>query len=341
MRLDQLYVRYRSLWLDLDVLLWTVLILVPRIGSTALPEDLLFVGPFSRLIRRYLNWFTIDVLVTLTAIGFTGVIWRTFGPLDVGWLTAVALAFGAAILFSATGAILGVNRIAWSKATFADAYELLPGWLIASVLIFVVNLQIGLFPWAMIVVAALLALGGFAVVRYRSRLVKALFIWTSRYASSTQATRERVLIVGSGRTAEHVAWLLDHPAYSRKFHVVGFVDDDLLAKGMRIYGAKVIGGHHDLPELVKKHDVGWILLADHRIKYREYCSITKDCDTIQTKVMFVPDIFGSLDGLAEAIHDIPPEEADSRPSSEFRCHRCLARYGASEEVVEAGENYEI
>jgi len=341
MRLDQLYVRYRSFWLDLDVILWTALIFVPRIGSTALPEDLLFVGPFTRLIRRYLNWFTIDVLVTLTAIGITGLIWRAFEPLDVGLLRAVIIAIGSAFLFSSIGAILGVNRIAWSKATFADAYEIFPAWLIASGLIFLVNLQMGIFPWALIVVAAVLALVGFVFVRYRSRLIKALFVWISRYVGSTQAARERVLIVGSGRTAEHIALLLDHPTYSRKFRVVGFVEDDLLAKGMRIYGARVVGTCEDLPELVKEHDVGLILLADHRMTYRDYRSITKACDAISAKVVFVPDIFGSLDGLAGALPVAPPMEGNGCEETEFRCQRCLARYGAPVKETEVDDNYDI
>jgi lipopolysaccharide/colanic/teichoic acid biosynthesis glycosyltransferase len=87
-RLDQLYVHYRSFWLDLDVLLWTALIFIPRVGSIALPEDLLFVGLFNQYIRRIANWFTIDMLVTLMAIGLTGLIWRTFEPLNVGLLRA-------------------------------------------------------------------------------------------------------------------------------------------------------------------------------------------------------------------------------------------------------------
>jgi len=341
MRLDQLYVRYRSFWLDLDVLFWTVMIFVPRIGSTALPEDLLFVGPFTRLIRRYLNWFTIDVLVTFTAIGITGLIWRAFEVLDVGLLRAVIIAIGSAFLFSSIGALLGVNHIAWSKASFADVYELLPAWLIASVLVFLINMQMGLFPWALVVVAAVLALAGFVFVRYRSRLIKSLLVWISRYASSAQATRERVLIVGSGRTAEHIALLLDHPTYSRRFRVVGFVEDDLLAKGMRIYGARVVGTSEDLPKLVKEHDVGLILLADHRMTYRDYRSVTRACDAIQTKVVFVPDIFGSLDGLAGTLPAAPLMDDNGREESEFRCQRCLAKYGISVKETEVDNNYDI
>jgi lipopolysaccharide/colanic/teichoic acid biosynthesis glycosyltransferase len=341
MRLDQLYVRYRSFWLDLDVLLWTALIFVPRIGSTPLPEELLFLGPFSRLIRRYLNWFTIDLLVTLTAIGLTGLIWRAFEPLDVGLLRAMIIACGSACLFSLTAALLGVNHITWSKASFADAYELVPAWFIAATIAFVVNWRMALFPWALIVVASVLALSGFVFARYRSRLLTALFVWISRHASSAQATRERVLIVGSGRTAEHIALLLDHPTYSRKFRVVGFVEDDLLAKGMRIYGARVVGTRQDLPQLVEKYDVGLILLADHRMTYRDYCAIIKSCDNIPAKVMFVPDIFGSLNSLADARPAIPSSGDEDRDESEFRCHRCLARYVAPEKEVEVDEGYEI
>jgi len=51
---------------------------------------------------------------------------------------------------------------------------------------------------------------------------------------------------------------------------------------MRIYGARVVGTCEDLPELVK--DMMWDdLLADHRMTYRDYRSITKACDAISAK----------------------------------------------------------
>jgi lipopolysaccharide/colanic/teichoic acid biosynthesis glycosyltransferase len=341
MRLDQLYVRYRSFWLDLDVLLWTALIFIPRIGSAILPEELLFVGPFSRLIRRFLNWFTIDLLITFAALGLTGLVWRAFGPLNVGWLRAAAVAFAFALVFSLTKIITGANRVAWSKASFADAYELFPAWLIAFIIVLWANWLMGLFPWPLLGVASVIAMGGFVLVRYRGRLITALLVSILRHSSSTQAARERVLIVGSGRTAEHIAWLFDHPRYSRKYHVVGIVVDDLLDKGMRIYGAKVIGACRDLPELVNKHDVGLVLLADHRITYKEYRSISQACDTIPAKIMFVPDLFGSLDKLDAGF---PAEWSNSdggRENSEFRCQHCLGRYFASSPQEEIDESYEI
>lgn len=337
MRLDQLYVRYRSFWLDLDVLLWTALIFLPRIGDITLPEDLLFVGPFTRLIRRFLNWFTIDLLITLTSIGLTGLVWRAFGPLNIGWFRAAAIAFGFSLIFGLTKMILGVNRIAWSKASFADAYELFPAWLMAFTIVFVVNWQMALFPWALVATASLMALGGFVLARYRGRLVTALLVWVLRHSSSAQVRRERVLIVGAGRTAEHIAWLLDHPRYSRKYQVVGIVEDDLLDKGMRIYGAKVIGACRDLPELVKKHAVGLVLLADHRITCQDYRVITQACGAIAVKFMYVPDLFGSLENLDGSA---PFARSDSNDDwSEFRCQHCLVRY-TSPAVEESLSKYD-
>jgi lipopolysaccharide/colanic/teichoic acid biosynthesis glycosyltransferase len=341
MRLDQLYVRYRSFWLDLDILLWTALILVPRIGSLTLPEDLLFVGPFTRLIRPYMNWFTIDVLVTFIAISLTGLFWRAFGPLNVGWFRSAGIAYLFAFLFSSANAFLGVNRINWIKATFADAYELFPAWFIASAIVFLVNWQMAFFPWGMVFVASVIALGGFVLVRYRSRLITALSLWVARHAGNVLETRERVLIVGSGRTAEHIAWLLNHPTYANKFQVVGLVEDNLLTRGMRIYGAHVIGTTLDLPQLIKQNDVGLILLADHSIDYGKYCTIREECSGLPAKMMFVPDIFGSLNGLLGAIPPSMMKEDGKVDRSEFRCQSCMARYGHCEENEAAEEHSKL
>ena len=64
--------RHRSFCLDLDTLLWTTLIWLPRVGSYAPSESLLFVGPITRFVRRYMNWFVADLLVALAVVGCSG-----------------------------------------------------------------------------------------------------------------------------------------------------------------------------------------------------------------------------------------------------------------------------
>lgn len=336
MRLDQLYVRYRSFWLDLDTLLWTSFILLPRVGSYSPPETLLFVGPITRLIRRHMSWLSIDMFVTMIAMGVTGVVWRSFGPLNVGWLRAIGMTASFALLFSLIGVVFGVNRIAWSKATLADAYNILPAWILAIAIAFFVNRWLGVYPSAMILSACALALGGFVFTRFRSRLITALLLQIMRQRGIIEDARERVLIVGSGRTAEHIAWLISHPTYSGKFQVVGFVDDDLMVHGLWIYGTKVLGACKDLPQLVKKYNVGLIILADHYMGYDEYCTITEICDSIKARVVVVPDIFGSLVGL---ISDAPAmvEAGNGREKADFRCQRCVTKYAPIEPEAQPEE----
>jgi lipopolysaccharide/colanic/teichoic acid biosynthesis glycosyltransferase len=330
MRLDRLYVRYRSFSLDLDTLLWTALILLPRIRSYESPEKLLFFGPITRLVRRYMSWFVADLLVTLAAVGSMGLLWRIFGPLNVGWPGSVAAALALALLFSVTAAVLGVNHIAWSKAVPEDVYDLLAAWAAAAIVACAANFLVGVLPPGLVVMASLLALFGFVAVRYRGRLATAFVSYIMRYRIKASGKLERVLIVGAGQNAQHVAWILDRPGNSRKFQVVGFVDDNLFAQGMRVYGAKIVGTCNDIPRLVAKHDIGVIILADHGITLDQHRSIEELCRTTKTGFVVMPNVVDSLGNLCRgSLLSCAVEDAAS-DSVDFRCLQCLLRHGAEQ-----------
>ena len=110
--------------------------------------------------------------------------------------------------------------------------------------------------------------------------------------------------------------------------MVGFVDDDILTKGMRIYGTKVIGASKDIPQIVEKYNVGLIILADHRINYKEYSAITGICDSSAINVVVIPDIFGSLTGLSREKTTLV-EPCNGIDMLDFRCQRCIAKYAPS------------
>ncbi len=182
LRLDQLYVRHRSFWLDLDVLFWTALVMLPRLGKFNPPEGLLFQGPFTRFVSRYLNWFVIDTFVSLAAISISGLFFRFFAPLDIGWTRAIFIAIVYSFLFSLTCAILKVNRITWSEASGEDILALLPATFLATLLAVGINAllpnpeQAGqpFIPFGMVFLASLLAFLGFVFVRFRSRIAVGL-----------------------------------------------------------------------------------------------------------------------------------------------------------------------
>jgi lipopolysaccharide/colanic/teichoic acid biosynthesis glycosyltransferase len=327
MRLDQLYIRYRSFWLDLDVILWTAILLIPRIKSYSPPEQLLFVGPVTLLIQRYISWFIWDFLIILASISIAGIVVRLFGPLDIGWIRAIEMALGFSFLYSAVGILLNTNQISWPKASSWESNRLWSAWLIVTVMMTAFHFYFGLTGlriYGVILGASVLSLAGIIVVRYKKRLFSGALNRILPHRLNSEAVRERALIVGSGRTAEHIAWLLDHPTYSGKFQIVGFIDDDLLSQGMNIYGSKVIGRVEDIQKIVEKRDIGLIILADNKIASRKYREFRNIANFSPARIVVAPDIFGSLSGL-----DGDSSNSDAKDNlNDFQCQHCLARYSA-------------
>lgn len=318
LRLDQLYVRRRSFWLDLDVLCWTTLILLPGVRSLMPKEEWLFFGPVSRLGRRYLNWFTTDMLVTFLSMGIVGLMWRVLEPLNVGFPQALLIACGFALLFSLVGGLLGMNRIAWSHALPSDVLGLLLSAVLAGAAALGFNQLFRpqpLLPPGMIAGASTLALAGFVSLRYRRRLFGLAF------GSGHAAMRERVLIIGSGETGRFVAWVLGNSPSAGTFQVLGFIDDDPSKQGVRFGGTRVLGGRADICRLVEQYDVGVLVFAIHNISPQERQMLLKDCSGSSARLVIVPDIAASLaaivaDKQAERGNGSEPRHAE--PAAEIR-----------------------
>jgi len=325
MRLDQLYVRYRSFWLDLDVILWTILLLIPKIKAFSPPEQLLFVGPVTRLIRRFVSWFLWDFMIVMVSISFTGAVMRLFIPLDIGWLRAASMALACSLIYSLVGLFMSTNRINWQKAPVWEAGRIWAVWMVSTTAVLFIHFYLGFTSvriYALLIGASVLSLFGMIFIRYRWRLLSGFLVRLLTRQLTTHEIRERVLIVGSGRTAEHISWLMDHPTYARKFQVVGFIDDDLLSQGMNIYGSKVIGKVKDIQRIVKKRDIGVIVLADSELASHKYKEFHDTANFSPARIVVAPDLFGSLNGL-----DCRETNDDTIDNlNGFQCQNCLARY---------------
>lgn len=298
LRLDQLYVRNRSFLLDLDILFWTFMVLFPALGQSSPPEESLFLGPISRFIRRYVSWFVIDMLVTFFAMGLAGLLWRSAGPLDIGWPKAMIITLGFSLLYSMTGAFLGVNRVSWSKATFNDAFDILPAAGLATMIALTINyfwLTHPLLPSGLVLLASGLATIGFILIRYRSRLIGALASRWLLWRGQARAVRERVLIVGGGEAGQFAAFIVSANSGRHLYQVVGYVDDDLYKQGMRIRGVDVIGRREDIPHLVKNFDVGVIIFAIHNITPAERRRLVEICLATPARLVWMPDLLGAID----------------------------------------------
>lgn len=305
MRLDQMYVRYRSFMLDLDVLLWTALILLPKIRSETPPEQVLFVGPLSKLVNRYMTWVTIDMVLTFLSIVVTGYIWGRISPITTAINQAISMSVVFSIIFSLTSHLMGVNRISWSKASVYDSFRLVPAWLVATGMAVFVNWSLGVFPLGLILAASVVSLAGFVFMRNSKRMAIGVLSRVLRLTKKDETPKERAIIVGSGRTAEHIAGLLDHPSNVTKYRVMGIVDDDLMIQGMNVYGKKVLGTTQDLCTLINKLRADIVFLASHTIDMKKEMEIADYCAHNGVKAVLIPDIFGSLQKMSAGEDDMP------------------------------------
>ncbi|MBN2676726.1 MAG: sugar transferase, partial [Anaerolineaceae bacterium] len=298
-RLDQLYVRHRSFWVDLDILLWTALVLLPGRSSTKPRERQLYGGALQRGVSYLSNWFVIDFFVALSAIGISGVAWRLVGPLDIGLGKSILEALYFAIVFTIIGAMVGIQKIHWSKASPTEVYWLMLTFFIATFVLLGINFFTNMVPIRLLLTATVLTFFGLVITRFRSRLVTGTVSQLLRARRSESLYQERILIVGSGDAGSYAAWMLANSRDGAKFNVVGFVDDDFTKQGSRIRGINVLGGTEEIEEIVRKHDVGIILYAIHNIDIQTSNEILERCQATPAQVIHFPDVIGHL---SEAIN---------------------------------------
>jgi FlaA1/EpsC-like NDP-sugar epimerase len=293
--LDCQYLKRRSVVSDLDVLLWTLVTLLPRISKRKIPDHLLYWGPISRLVTRHFNWFVVDMLVTFLMVAGLGGLWRYFAPLHVGLNIAVIAALVMVILFSTFNAVLGLNRMWWSKAKADYALLLFVSAALATGLILLLNRLLPVpLPGILVIVSGLLAWMGFVIVRYRLRLVSgAARHWLSMRPSAA-LLGERVLIVGAGVVGRFATVMINEEDLLPAYAIVGMVDDDPQKNGMQIGGCRVLGTTEEIPEVVEKYDVNIIVFAITELPESDRLRILRTCRQTDTRVVFLPDIVHSI-----------------------------------------------
>jgi lipopolysaccharide/colanic/teichoic acid biosynthesis glycosyltransferase/GGDEF domain-containing protein len=314
MRLDRLYVRYHSFFSDIDVIFWTLAILVPRIVKAQIPEGYIFAGPFTVFVRLYLNWFTFDLITTLIAVAITSLLWRISAPLNLETLHLVVLGTIMVLLFSGVNTVIGLNKVVWSKAQTNDAIGLvLSCSFVTLFLLILVYLQTSYnwlpyppLPPMMVLTIGLLAGAGFLTMRYRLRLITAIANRWLSWRKNDVVVGERVVIVGSGEGTQIASWLLRRHMFRAAFSLVGVVDNtDPTAFGMKIDGLWMLGSINDLPALVKKHDIGVILstLPKNSPEVQYLFALKK---ALPIRVIFINDLMGIVSQQVKKIAEITP-----------------------------------
>jgi FlaA1/EpsC-like NDP-sugar epimerase len=297
LRMDQLYVRHHSFLTDLDALLWTFVILVPRLNERAIPEGQLYSGPLSRFLRRYLSWTAIDMIVAFASLGLVGVFWRLRAPLELGLPKATLIAGLLSLLFALFNTLLGLKDVVWSRADAEDVIRLIVSCslvTLASLGLQAIFLTDASLPPGFMFSAGGLVLAGFIAARYRLRLVTGLASGWINLRRSGYGAGERALIVGAGEGGAFAVWLLTRPDFRGAYTAVGIADDDPAKQGMRFDGLKVLGTTADIPELVRQHEISVIFYAINKITAADSQRILSTCRQSGIRVVMISDVMSAL-----------------------------------------------
>lgn len=202
-----------------------------------------------------------------------------------------------AFLFSLFNTLLGLKGVSWAYPAAEDVLRLFASCALVTVTVIGIELAYHphIFPPVRFMSAAgLVVLLGFIAVRYRLRLVTGLASRWITLRNSTFGAPERVLVVGAGEGSEFAAWLLERREFKRIYKIVGIVDDDPSKHGMRYEGLKVLGSTADIPDLVKKHDVGVIFHAITRLDRDDRRRILTICCKTGLRVVMLSDVLNLL-----------------------------------------------
>ncbi|MCZ6670711.1 MAG: nucleoside-diphosphate sugar epimerase/dehydratase [Acidobacteria bacterium] len=211
--------------------------------------------PFGSRIRRLILLPALDlVFVLVAAFGANFLRFESFLPaLFPHFWAWILLSLGTALpVFS----YMGLYRGFWKYASINELFLITRAVSYRTVLLVLIFYGMGFAPLPRSIPAldGLLLFLLIAGSRFAHRLRGEMFSWRSMQG------KKPVLIVGAGDAGEMI--LREMRTYRREgYNPVGLVDDDPAKRWIRIHGVHVLGGHEDLPRLIREKGVEEIILA--------------------------------------------------------------------------------
>jgi len=209
--------------------------------------------------------------------------------------------------------IFGIYHRIWSQTSGHDITIIINAVVLGTVLLLAIDMtfQSRPLPTSVIIIGNALALNGFVIVRFRSRLLNgAIWRWKAIWDHQFPEPKTRVLIIGAGEAGQALAWRMKHRFPARNYSIVGFVDDDPRKQGMYVEGCPVLGGCTDIPALAEAHNIALIVVAIHNISGPRFRELLGYCERTKARIKVVPDVFALMNSNQNTplLRDIEPED---------------------------------
>lgn len=192
----------------------------------------------------------------------------------------------------------GIFRLAtgrWRYVGVADAYRLLGSAVLGSILFIAAVWMMApspSVPRSVLLIEWVLTtyLTGGIWLGYR------LIIQTRRHRSSqeTEGPARKVFIIGAGEAGSRLAHQM--VTFAAGYRPLGFIDDDPLKWGTRIYGVDVLGGTGDLVALIGQHRPEELVVALPSADTLAVRRVVSKCEPTGLPVKVLPGITEVLKG---------------------------------------------
>ena len=200
--------------------------------------------------------------------------------------------------------LVGANRHSWRYTSIADLLPLLSAvaatsiglaWIRATAPSLIAEwptLAWLLIPFGVVAIYALLT----TMLLAGARLLRRVLAERSESGGLAQdEAPRRVLLVGAGRAGVTVARdLQSRPDVGRV--VVGFVDDDPVKRGRRIAGLDVLGGTHELAELLDRYQVDDVVISIASAPGAVLRELIDRCERAGRHPLIVPGLYEIVGG---------------------------------------------
>jgi len=201
----------------------------------------------------------------------------------------------------------GLYRGMWRYTSLVDLFNLVKATLTSSTLIILAILFIYRFegfPRSVFMIDGFLTFISIGGLRVTVRLLLSeqdkgfqflRQILQIRPEKRLTRPEKKLLIIGAGDAGEKILReIRGNPRLD--YEVVGFLDDDLQKKGMRIHGVPVLGPVPHIHQLAYHDEMDEILIAVPSASAKEMCRIIQACEATGLKCKTTPGIGELIDG---------------------------------------------